>query len=161
MGKSYGLVVMRSISAGSKRRTVALVLKGFQMKRSCPTYELGFVSSHNLVEDVVAPLLRQLERDPGLLQQVCGRTRVRIIEIILERSAFLKEKDKLTGLNVSGRQFSCGSEVNPDEFTLQENKVQNFWRLQKQTKGGLTAEILNSREMLSSQRDRTVLRRVL
>lgn len=121
MGKSYGLVEMRSISA--ERRIVVLVLKSFQTKGSCPTYELGFVSSHNLVEDVVAPLLRQLERDSGLLQQVCGRTRVRIIEIILEQSAFLKEKNKLTGLNVSGRQFSCGSEVNPDEFSLQENKV--------------------------------------
>lgn len=158
MGKSYGLVVMRSISAERRRSTVALVLKSFQTKRSCPTYELGFVSSHDLVEDVVAPLLRQLERDSGLLQQVCGRPHVRIIEIILEQSAFLKEQNKLTGLNVSGREFSCGSEVNPDEFTLQENKVWDFWRLQKQTQGGAMAEILNSREISSSLRDRTVLR---
>ena len=34
------------------------------------TYELRFVTRHELVEDVVAPLSRQLERHPRLLQQI-------------------------------------------------------------------------------------------
>lgn len=81
------------------------------------TDQLRFVSRHNLVEDVVAPLLRQLERHSGLLQQVCGQG-AGIIARTLRQSEFLTEENQLTGFNVSGRQFSCGSEVNPDEFTL-------------------------------------------
>lgn len=35
-----------------------------------PTDQLGLVACHQLVEDVVAPLSRQLERHARLLQQI-------------------------------------------------------------------------------------------
>ena len=35
------------------------------------TYELGLVAGHELIEDMVASLSRQLERHPGLLQKIC------------------------------------------------------------------------------------------
>ena len=34
------------------------------------TYELGLVAGHELIEDMVASLSRQLERHPGLLQKI-------------------------------------------------------------------------------------------
>lgn len=42
-------------------------------------------------------------------------------------SQFLTEENKLTGFNVSGRQLPCGSEVNPDEFSLREVKGDVLW----------------------------------
>lgn len=56
-----------------EKKGLPLVLKDIPLKCPHPTDELGFVSGHDLVEDVVAPLLRQLERHSGLLQQVWVR----------------------------------------------------------------------------------------
>lgn len=107
---------------GEERRISASSLSFFLMRGARLTDQLRFVSRHDLVEDVVAPLLRQLEGHSGLLQQVCARAQAGIVDIILQTFEFLTEGNKLTGFNVSGRQFSCGSEVNPDEFTLRKVK---------------------------------------
>lgn len=70
-------------------------------------------------------------------------------------SQFLTEENKLTGFNVSGRQLSCGSEVNPDEFSLREVKGDVLWSLQSRQKGRFAAESLNSRGTTSSKSDGT------
>lgn len=79
------------------------------------TFESLDGPGHHLVEDVVGSFQGLLGDDTGLLQQICNPDRL--------PKATPKGQNELTGFDVGTGQFTSGSEVDTDEFTLGNSDV--------------------------------------
>lgn len=78
-------------------------------------------SRHHLVEDVVRTLKGLLGDDTGLLEQVWQKITILGQVQDVTRRVLSLLKGILTGLDISTSQFTGGSEVDTDEFTLGED----------------------------------------
>lgn len=83
------------------------------------TEQFRLLIGEDLIEDVVASLSFQLEGDSRLFQQVCNmHTHVNFSSSSLLYRKAVSPLHLLTGLNVTRGQFSRGTKMNTNEFTL-------------------------------------------
>lgn len=79
------------------------------------TFNSSYGSRHNLVEDVVGSFKCLLGNDTSFFKQIC-----KVINSITKGNHTLVVR--LTSFNISTSQFTSGTEVNTDEFTLNKKK---------------------------------------
>lgn len=83
-------------------------------------------SGHHLVENVIRSFQRLLGDDTSLFQQICKKQTPSQAK---NASIYNSRERALTSFNISSGQFSRGTEMNTDEFTLNgtENTFSRTW----------------------------------